>query len=142
MWNTGLNKLRNATSGSIYFVDQEDTDFNFTLNSGGLMSFGPVFPWCDNSLEVSRKAFRVHRGTDATGPILFYMFQYFRDDIVYFIPGGQAVWSARQNAGEGLSGYLDVVIGVNELPTATASEPDVVIGTTFLKIDHSSSTSE
>jgi hypothetical protein len=142
MWNTGLNKLFNNTSGSIFFIDQEDRSVSFTLPSAGVLSYGPVFPWCDNSLEVTNKAFRVHRGTDETGPLLFFMFQYYRDDICYFIPGPLSVWASRVTLGEGPSSYLNVSIGFNDVPTAQASTPDTVIGSTFLRFGDSSEDSQ
>lgn len=48
------------------------------------------------------------------------MFQNYRDDICYYIPGGSPLRSARRDMGEG-SRYLDVTIGADEVSRAVAA---------------------
>jgi hypothetical protein len=120
-WNTGLNRLRNSTSSPLLFLDLEDPTWAAVLNPGSTLVSGPIFPWCENSLEVKRKSFRIHRGRNTSAPIILHMFQSYRDDTCYFTRGGSTVWSSRKDMGEGPSSYLDVTINSNEIPSAVAS---------------------
>jgi hypothetical protein len=121
VWNTGLNRLRNGTSSNLLFLDLEDPSWAAVLQPGSTLISGPVFPWCENSWEVRRKAFRIHRGTNTSAPVILHMFQNYRDDTCYFTRGGSTTWSSRTDMGEGPSSYLDVTINADEIPTAVAS---------------------
>ncbi len=121
VWNTGLNRLRNGTGRAILFLDLEDPTWAAVLQPGSSLVSGPVFPWCENTLEVRRKAFRIHRGTTTAAPVMLHMFQAYRDDTCYYIAGGSPVWSQRRDMGEGPSSYLNVTVDANEVPTAVAA---------------------
>jgi hypothetical protein len=121
VWNTGLNRLTNRTGSPLLFIDLEDPRFAASIPVGASLVSGPIFPWCENSFEVSRKAFRIHRGGSITGPVILHMFQNYRDDTCYFISGGSVLWGQKRDMGEGPSSYLNVTINANELPTAVTA---------------------
>ncbi len=126
VWNTGLNRLRNSTGATILFIDLEDPRYAARLLPGWSLVNGPVFPWCENALEVRSKAFRVHRGPTVGSPVMLHVFQNYRDDICYYIAGANPVWSSRRDMGEGPSSYLNVTIGADEVPRAVAAVPALV----------------
>ncbi|SDD49845.1 hypothetical protein SAMN05660690_4389 [Geodermatophilus telluris] len=126
VWNTGLNRLRNSTGGTILFVDLEDPRYAVRLLDGWSLVNGPVFPWCENTLEVRSKAFRIHRGPSTSSTVALHLFQNYRDDTCYHIPGPGPLWSNRRGMGEGPSSYLDVVIDADFVPTAVAAVPALV----------------
>ena len=57
---------------------------------------------------------------------MLHMFQNYRDDICYYIPGGSPLWSARLDMGEGPSSYLNLTIGADEVPRAVAAASALV----------------
>ena len=123
-WNTGLNRLTNRTASPLLFIDLEDPRYAANIPVGASLVSGPVFPWCENSFEVGRKAFRLHRGGSIAGPVILHIFQNYRDDTCYFVSGGSVLWGQKRDMGEGPSSYLNVTINTNELPTAvTAVSP-------------------
>jgi hypothetical protein len=121
VWNTGLQNLTNSTPSTVFIVDLEDPSRTAVLAAGESVTDLAKFPWCENSQEVRRKAFRIHRGGGPGGPVMLHMFQNYRDDTCYFIPGpATPAWSAKQDMGEGPSSNLSVVLGADERPRATA----------------------
>lgn len=90
---------------------------------------GVIFPWCINSYEVKTKAFRFYVGprpsleTLKTGifpQVLFYMFQYYRDDQVYWLApdsNGGVNFARRKHCGEGPSSYVEVTINADGRPS-------------------------
>ena len=121
MWNTGLCQLRNGTTSTLFFIDEEDTFHSAVINPGEIYEGdGVIFPWCINSYEVFKKAFRVYRGTDRTGPLILWMFQNYVDDTVYYIAGNTVLWNQKQGVGEGPSPYLRISIGTDEIPFGLA----------------------
>jgi hypothetical protein len=121
MWNTGLSTLRNRTGGTIFFIALDKPSFAYSIANGSdLSGYGLHFPWCLNSWEVRNYAFRIHRGPNTNAPVMLYLFQYYKDDTVYYLPPPASSLSQMQWAGEGPSSYLDIDIGTDEKPIASA----------------------
>jgi hypothetical protein len=121
MWNTGLRTLRNRTGSTIYFIALDRPSFAYSIADGANLSGnGLPFPWCLNSLEVRTYGFRIHRGPNTNAPVMFYLFQCYTDDTVYYMPPPASSSTQRQWAGEGPSSYLDIDIGSDERPIASA----------------------
>ena len=88
--NTGSAVIHNRTNLTLYVVDGENQYYKGFIDPLGERSFnGVILPWCDNSNEVFNKAFQFYSylgGTSYVG--LFYMFQNWKDDMVYYTPWG------------------------------------------------------
>jgi hypothetical protein len=70
--NTECWTISNASGQPFFVVDGEDPFRTLTVPANGSNSFGgTIIPWCAESLEVERKAFRFFRA----GAGAFYLFQ-------------------------------------------------------------------
>lgn len=141
MWNTGCRGVHNQTGAQLIWVDWETVgaqvaqigripaDTNISL-------YGLIFPWCINSQEVIRKAFRFYIDLwpdeeippwrfgnpehflwihDHLAPLapLFHSFQNYNDNQVYYVvPNGvnDVSWSNIKYCGEGPSSNVDLYI--------------------------------
>jgi hypothetical protein len=133
LWNQGLRLLTNRTrlpgepalaGMNLYYYDQD-------WNGGGpggplgvilreddqqpganvLDAGGTILPWCSNSKEVRAKAIIIdHLGDDGNtvGEDLLYLFQYYWDNVGYYLPVNFTSFSQKVSMGEGPSSYLDV----------------------------------
>ena len=131
MWNTGCRNVYNHLQFDLLIVDNEDTSRQLTVPGVGADGTvhhadygGTIFPWCWNSGEVGRKAFRVYdrRGFGGDGhhkkfreshPVLLYMFQDYGANEVYWIrpnDDGRYGWTDRQYGGEGPSSFVSLTI--------------------------------
>lgn len=135
-WRTGLTQIVNNTSSQIYFVSWEHPEYEYQVDAGsfyppvGRWENGAVFPWCLNSYEVASKAFRIYLGPDKSAPLALYVFQWYTDDTIYFLPGPQPTpFNSKISCGEGPSSWCDLIIESNHTATAVASTPYDVIGT-------------
>ncbi len=91
MWNTGCRMVTNDRATYIYIVNGEDTRYTLKVppNRGQRSFEGVQFPWCNSDEEIQRSAFRVHDGPNSSSPVLFYIFQYYQDNIVYYSVTGK-----------------------------------------------------
>jgi len=90
-------------------IIRRDTDQNpprNMANAGGL-----ILPWCSNSREVRQKAIIVYRlgeDLDAIEDPLLYIFQYYWDNVGYFLPATFGSFDEKISMGEGPSASLNV----------------------------------
>ena len=134
LWNSGLERLTNQTrlpgqpadaGMNLYYEDLEwnplfgpgdpsgilprDTDQvppRNMANAGGLL-----LPWCSNSREVRQKAIIVYRlgeDLDTIEDPLLYIFQYYWDNVGYFLPATFGSFDEKISMGEGPSSSLNV----------------------------------
>ena len=134
LWNSGLERLTNRTrlpgqpadvGVNLFYEDLEwnplfgpgdpsgiiprDTDQvppGNMANAGGL-----ILPWCSNSQEVRRKAIVVYRlgeDLDTIEDPLLYVFQYYWDNVGYFLPATFGSFDEKISMGEGPSASLNV----------------------------------
>ena len=110
-WNTGCLRIYNYTSYAyLHVVDQEDSRYKLIIPQDESRNFnGVIFPWCDNIDEVYSKAFLFRSGSSPY-PRLFYMFQNYRDDTVYWLPANASNYGQRIYAGTPPSSYLNVKV--------------------------------
>jgi hypothetical protein len=124
MWNTGCNVVTNNLNIPLHIIDQEDQRQQLHVEPGSAHSFGGIiFPWCDNLVEVQNKAFYFY-WTDQE--LLFWMFQNFRDNRVYYLSASQALagdWKNIRPAGTPPSSYVDVIV---ENPFGTGIIPRTI----------------
>ncbi len=74
---------------------------------------GIILPWCSNSSEVTSKAIVVRRLADDLNTIeepLLFLFQYYWDNVGYYLPAGFSSFDQRRSMGEGPSGMVDVTL--------------------------------
>ena len=140
MWNTGCKRIFNQTAIGLVWADWETTHGDVAqvgkVAANNSSSIGNIFPWCINSQEVQRKAFRIYEdrwptshippwrfGTSdhqnwinqhlANTPPLLYVFQKYTDDQIYFIDAnvdGTASWNKIAYCQEGPASYADLHI--------------------------------
>lgn len=127
---TYLTKIINNTTSDILFISQEHQTYSYQLSPGafypdnGRWRNGAPYPWCVDSLEVTRKAFRIYLGTDTTGPILLYVYQYYLDDEIYYKTGpASSPFHSRVTGGEGRTAFADLSIEANLTASVAASWP-------------------
>jgi hypothetical protein len=128
MWNTGCAFIENRSGNDMCVFDQEADQtvvWPVDLPRDHLPVYWneTIFPWCINSGEVYGKAFRFYnaklpktlQGRDALRQRTpaFYMFQYYRDDQIYYLrpqSDGSFNWTDRVYCGEGPSSVVSVSI--------------------------------
>lgn len=118
MWNTGCNFVANDTTGAVYILDGEDTGYSLNIPQQKIVNFnGVIFPWCNRSEEIVNKAFRVYQGNNDKGTLLFYMFQNYDDNMVYYSTNGQ--WANIVRCADEPSSYLNVLITRDNRPVCS-----------------------
>lgn len=126
MWNTGCRQVTNDLDCDVRIRDLEDPLRVIVVRRGvqSADAGDTIFPWCINSEEVSRKAFRVEvYDFSIPGPVIAYVFQNYRDDQVYWLRprAGRVVWADRRHGGEGPCSYATVRL------SGTTAEPMVTV---------------
>jgi hypothetical protein len=133
LWNQGLRTLTNSTRHSgepalagtnLFYFNQEwggsgpgrpagvilrEDDLDPDTNK--FDAEGIILPWCSNSKEVGDKAIAVHRLADDGDTIeetLLYLFQYYWDNVGYYLPANFTSFTQKIDMGEGPSSYLDL----------------------------------
>jgi hypothetical protein len=134
LWNSGLEMLTNrtrlpgqpATAGMNLFY--EDLEWNTFFGPGDPSGIIPkdtdqipprnmanagrlILPWCSNSQEVRQKAILVYRlgeDLDTIEDPLLYLFQYYWDNVGYFLPVTFGSFFEKVSMGEGPSSSLNV----------------------------------
>lgn len=118
MWNTGCNFIANDTLKSIFILDQEDTRYSLVVPSQKIATFkGVIFPWCNRTEEILHKAFRVYEGESEKGDLLFYIFQNYNDNMVYF--SREADWNKISLCADEPASYLNVLINRDRKPVCS-----------------------
>jgi hypothetical protein len=130
-WNTGCRFIANLTSEDIVVVDQESPGTHpwggqLYLHAGDSVDwFGTIFPWCGNANEIKTKAFLFTRSPRSTSvrTDLFYMFQHWPSNIIFFTPfsGGNPSFPGAMPPGAPPTPTrnLNVVINSSFLPFTT-----------------------